>query len=111
MISRNDDGSQTVKFPGHDEPIVVTKEDLKNSPTSNRASWARTLETAFFKYNMDGDFRSTLSRDGVGPLWRVRTTREAIKLLTGDSVGVSQFTFSDIGDLRFSLGKISKEKC
>lgn len=109
MISSNADGSKTVKFPGHDEPIVVTKEDLENSPSSNRRAWARTLETAFFKYNMDGDLRTIFSSDGVGPLGRVRTTREAIKLLTGDSVGVSQFKFSDLGDLRFSLGRISKE--
>lgn len=109
MISNNDDGSQTVKFPGADQPIVVTKEELENSPSSNRADWARTLETAFLKYNVDGDIRSIFSNDGVGPLGRIRTTREAIKLLTGDSVGVSQFAFSDLGDLRLSLGKISKE--
>ena len=109
MITRNDDGSQTVKFPGADQPIVVTKEDLAGSPSTNREPWARTLETAFLKYNVDGDLRSILSHDGVGPFGRLRTTREAIKLLTGDSTGVAQFTASDLGDLRLSFGKISKE--
>lgn len=108
MISRNADGSQSVRFPGADRDIVVTKEELAESPSANRTDWARTIETAFLKYNSEG-YRSLLSMDGVGPLGRIRTTREAIKLLTGDSVGVSQFTFSDVGSLRMSLGKISKE--
>ncbi|HIA52138.1 MAG TPA: hypothetical protein EYN91_08650 [Candidatus Melainabacteria bacterium] len=108
MISRNADGSRTVRFPGADKDVVITKEELEESASSNRADWAKTIETAFLKYNSDG-VRSFLSLEGVGPLGRIRTTREAIKLLTGDSVGVSQFTFSDVGSLRFSFGKISKE--
>ncbi len=56
-----------------------------------------------------GAWHSVLSSDGVGPLGRVRTTREAIKLLTGDSVGVSQFSRTDLGNGRLTLGAISKE--
>ncbi len=109
MISANADGTHSVKFPGIDETILVSQKDIDEASSSNKEPWAVLLETAFLKYNMSGGaWHSLLSSDGVGPLGRVRTTREAIKLLTGDSVGVSQFTPTDLGNGRLTLGEISK---
>ncbi len=108
MISVNDDGSYSVRFPGDkDNPVKVTEDDIKNSGVSNQSKWANVVESAFIQYtNAAGGPQS----QNIDVLARVQNTRQALHLLTGNSsVQTDSFSATDIGDQQFTLGATSKD--
>lgn len=108
MITANDDGSFTIKFPGADNAVTVTKQDIADSGTTNNEPWSRAMEAAFLKYNAQ-DWHGNPITDGLGAFLDVRTMNDAVRLLTGNQVATTQFAFTDLGSGKLSLGSISED--
>lgn len=106
MVTANDDGSYTIKFPGADNPVTVSKQDIADSGTTNREPWARAMEAAFLKYNSQTWHGNPIT-NGLGAFLDVRTMNDAVRLLTGNDVATTQFAFSDLGSGKPTFGGTS----
>lgn len=79
MITKENDGSYTVRFPGdRDRPLTITESDLKNRKLRNSTLWANILEAANLKLNPHH------AEDGGSPERGVQGATYAIALLSGE---------------------------
>lgn len=107
MITVNDDGTYSVRFPGDkNAPVHVTEDDIKNAGVQSPSKWANVIETAFVNYtNAVGGPQM----ENIDVLARVQNARQAMDLLTGNSsVQTDQFSATDVGEQQPTIGATSK---
>ncbi len=117
MIKSNSNNSFTVTFPGDKtHPVTVTIKDLeqnyKNGNIGNSAIWADIIETAFFKYDHIGQYKSnffeSIQSEKIPILGDIVSSSKALHLLTDKNVAMDSMGFLDNDNRELTLGNISK---
>ncbi|MBS1956682.1 MAG: hypothetical protein JST89_21015 [Cyanobacteria bacterium SZAS-4] len=91
MVTKNGDGSYTVKFPGDkNNPVSISEEELKaESASQNGNRTMAIVETAFMKYDKIGPYNSSsISYLKIPLLADINTPGETLELLTGKETAV-----------------------
>lgn len=114
MVTKNDDGSFTVTFPGDkSHPISVTQQDIEenvaNGNVEESSDALMQVQTAFLKYDRAeqyGEGINAIQHSGIPVFAQIRDAGSALHLLTGEDTASK---VSGVINSNFNLGGANRE--